>query len=130
MSLAAYPRRSYPKQKRLMTISLWALFALVTAAVAIVDAIVRVRGKRGNPVIAIVELVAAVLLAISLFYTFPGALTSLLFSVVLEVALLLILAIRGSGARRAPTLTIIALVLNTVLALHLIGWLTLPFMGR
>lgn len=113
-----------------MTISLWAVFALVTAAVAVVDGVMRVRGKRGNTAIAIVELVAAALLGVSLFYSFPGVFSSLLFSVVLEAALVLILAIRGRGARRVSTVTIIALVLNSVLLLHLLGWLTLPFMDN
>ena len=113
-----------------MTFSLWTIFALITAAVALYDGIVRVRGKRGNAVVAIIEIIAAVLLAVSLFNVLPGEWSTLVFSLVLEVGLVVILVLRGSGARRVSTVTIIALILNSVLALHLLGWLTLPFMGK
>jgi len=111
-----------------VSLSLLLILALVTAALALIDGIARVQGKRGNNVVAIVEVAAAALLGISIFVPLPSPLSMQLFSIILEVALILILVVRG-GSRRVSTLTIIALVLNTVLVLQLLGWLNIPFLS-
>ncbi len=54
----------------------------------------------------------------------PFPLTPLVFSIILEIVLVIALILRGG--RRAWIVTVIALVLNTVLLLRLLGWLTIP----
>ena len=111
-----------------MQLSLLLILALVTALVALYDGVTRVRGKRGTNAVAIVEVAAAALLGVSIFVPLPAPLSMQLFSIVLEVALIVILVIRG-GSRRVATVTIIALILNTVLVLQLLGWLNIPFLS-
>jgi len=111
-----------------MQLSLLLILALVTALVALYDGIIRVRGKRGPNAVAIVEVVAAALLGVSIFVPLPPPLSMQLFSIVLEVALILVLVIR-QASRNIATVTIIALILNTILVLQLLGWLNIPFLS-
>lgn len=100
------------------------ILAILTAAVAIYDGVVRLRGRRVNSVFAVIEIIAGALLALTQFVTLPFPLTALVASIVLEVVLVIVLILRG--ARRTWIATAIALVLNTVLLLRLLGWLTIP----
>ena len=68
----------------------------------------------------------AVLMLISIFFAFPAPLGTLLFAIILEVILLLILLVRGAGAKGVSTITIIALILNTIVVLIALGWLIIP----
>jgi len=111
-----------------MQLSLLLILALVTALVALYDGIIRVRGKRGPNAVAIIEVVAAALLGVSIFVPLPPPLSMQLFSIVLEVALILVLVIR-QASRKIATVTIIALILNTILVLQLLGWLNIPFLS-
>jgi hypothetical protein len=107
-----------------VTVSGLFILALLVAILAIVDGIARVRGRGANSVFAVIEILAGALLALSQFLTMPFPLTPLVFAIVLEIVLVIVLVLRGG--RRAWILTIIALVLNTLLLLHLVGWLTIP----
>jgi len=112
-----------------MTLTFLTILTLVTAAVALYDGIARVRGKRGNSILAIVEIVAAALLAIGVFVSLPSPIGPLLLSIILEVVLVLVLVVRGTGARRVAVVTLAAIILNTVLLLTLLGWLNIPGLG-
>ncbi|MBX3310033.1 MAG: hypothetical protein KF739_06315 [Cryobacterium sp.] len=109
-----------------VTLSWLLIITILAAALALFDGIARMRGRRSNSILAIAELLFALLMLLSLFFAFPAPLGTLLFAIVLEVILLLILLIRGTGARGASTVTIIALILNSIVVLIALGWLTIP----
>jgi len=114
-----------------LTVSLsWLLIiTILAAALALWDGITRMRGRKGNSILAIAELVFAVLMLLSIFIAFPAPLRTFLFAVVLEVILLLILLMRGSGTKKASTVTLVALILNSIVVLIAAGWLTIPGLG-
>ena len=67
-----------------MTLSWLLIITILAAAFAIVDGVRRVRG-RNNSVLAIAELVLAVLMLISVFIAFPAPLSTFLFALALEI---------------------------------------------
>ncbi len=111
-----------------MTIS-WLLIITILAAVfAIVDGIRRVRG-RNNSILAVAELVLAVLMLISVFIAFPAPFSTFIFALALEVVLILLLVLRGGRTGGYASITVIALILNTIVVLIALGWLSIPGLG-
>jgi len=111
----------------MITIDLWFILQLVASGLAVYDAIVRLRGKRGNSILAIAELILGGLLLLSLFVTLPGFVAALPIALLLLVDLLLLIFLRaGRGARGNRTITIIAAVLTAIILLVRAGWLDLP----
>ncbi len=109
-----------------VTLSWLLIITILAAALSLFDGISRLRGRRSNSILAIAELIFAVLMLISIFFLFPAPLGTLLFAIILEVILLLILLVRGAGAKGVSTITIIALVLNSIVVLIALGWLIIP----
>lgn len=107
-----------------VTLSGLFILTIIVAALALYDGIVRLRGRRAGTVFAVVEIIAALLLALTQFFTLPAPLTALVFVIILEVVLVIALVLRGGRYRWV--VTVIALVLNTILLLRLLGWLTIP----
>lgn len=97
-----------------MTVSLLLIITILAAGFSLYDGIVRVRGKRGNSILAIIEIVAAALMLLALFGILTTALGVGILSVILEIVLVLQLIIRGSTRRGGAAITVIALVLNTI----------------
>jgi len=111
----------------MITIDLWFILQLVASGLAVYDAIVRLRGKRGNSILAIAELILGGLLLLSLFVSLPGFVAALPIALLLLVDLLLLIFLRaGRGARGNRTITIIAAVLTAIILLVRAGWLDLP----
>lgn len=69
---------------------------------------------------------AAALLAVGVFVTLPKPIEPFWLLIVLEVVLLLVLLVRGRGARRVSFVTIVALILTTFLLLTALGVLNVP----
>lgn len=113
----------------MITLSWLLIITILAAALSLWDGISRLRGRRSNSILAVAELVFALLMLLSIFFAFPAPLGTLLFSAILEVVLLLILFIRGAGSKGVSTLTIIALILNSIVLLIAAGWLTIPGLG-
>ncbi len=113
----------------MITISWLLIVTILAAALALVDGISRLRGRRSNSILAIAELLFAALMLLSIFFAFPAPLGTFLFAVLLEVVLILILLIRGAGAKGVSAVTVIALILNSVVVLIAAGWLTIPGLG-
>ena len=80
-------------------------------------------------VVAIISLLIAVLMLLSIFIAFPAPLGTFVFAVALEVVLILLLVLRGTRGSGFTTLTLIALILNTVVVLIAAGWLSIPGLG-
>jgi hypothetical protein len=94
--------------------------------VAIVDAIARLRGRRGVGVLAVIELIIGVLMILSLFVVLPGILANNILEIILLIVLILLLIFRGSVRRGFAAITVIALVLDLALLLFGLGWLKIP----
>lgn len=113
-----------------MTLSWLLIVTVLAAALAIVDGIRRVRGHRSNSILAIAELVLAVLMLISVFVAFPAPLGTFLFSLALEIVLIILLVLRSTRGRGGvTTVTVIALILNTIVLFIALGWLSIPGLG-
>jgi hypothetical protein len=107
------------------SLTLFSILVIVTAALAIYDGISRVRGRRASSVVAVVELVFAVLLLLTQFI---GAIAdyTMWISLILEIALVIIVFVRGGRARWAWGVTLAALVLNAIVLFEILGWLNIP----
>lgn len=113
----------------MITLSWLLIITVLAAALALVDGISRLRSRRSNSVLAVAELVFAALMLLAIFLPqwFPAPLGLLLFAILLEVALILVLVVRGRGGTRGGSaIAIIALVLNTIVILIALGWLAIP----
>lgn len=114
----------------MITIDLWFVIQLIASGLAVWDAILRLRGKRGTSALAIAELILGGLLLLSLFVALPSIIAQFPIALLLLIVLLLLIFVRsGRGARGrggAPTITIIAAVLTAIVVLVRVGWLTLP----
>ena len=97
-----------------MTITLLLVITVLAGALSLYDGIVRLRGKRGNSILAIVEIIAAALMLLALFGILTTSIPIGILSLILEIVLILQLVIRGSTRRGGAAITIIALILNTV----------------
>jgi hypothetical protein len=109
-----------------VTINLLFIVTILAGALSLYDGIARVRGRGGSSIIAIAEIVFAALMLVSLFVAFPAPLGLLTWAILLEIALILILVLRGGGRRGVWIVTIIALILNTIVVLVNLGWLHIP----
>ncbi|MCU1579314.1 MAG: hypothetical protein JWP19_1518 [Rhodoglobus sp.] len=111
----------------MVTINLLFIITILAGALSLYDGIARIRGRGSNSILAIAEIVFAALLLVSVFVTFPAPLGLLTWAILLEIALVLVLVLRGGASRRGVwVVTIIALVLNTIVVLVNLGWLHVP----
>jgi hypothetical protein len=105
------------------TLNLYTVLVLVIAILAIIDGIYRTRGRGG--ILPIVTIILAVLLGLSIFIA-GIPLGTLALAILLLIALILVLIFRGSTRRGPVFITVIAIILDAVLILHNLGWLTIP----
>jgi hypothetical protein len=112
---------------RMITLNLLTILIIAVGALAIFDGVTRLRGRRASSILAIVELVFGVLLILTIFVGFPAPFNQLLFSIVLLVAFIIILVLRGGGKGRGwASVTVIATILDLILVLRLLGVLVIP----
>ena len=105
----------------MITLSWMLLLALVGGVAALVDGILRVRGK-GGTVLGIVEIVASALFLLSLFV--PGIpFGSLVLAVVTVIVLIVGLFLRGKSSF---ALTVVALVLLAAWIVLANRWVIIP----
>lgn len=98
----------------------WLLLILAAAVVfAIIDAVLRIRG-RGTSVLAIIELIIAILLALSWFVDIPIG------RFALAVALLVVLIVQLILNRARYGITIAAVVLTGLFVILAQGWIVIP----
>lgn len=110
----------------MVTLNLLFIVTLLAGALSLYDGIARVRGHRANSILAIAEIVFAVLLLVSLFVAFPAPLSLLTWAILLLIVHIITLILRGSGRRGVWVVTIIAAVLTAIVVLVGLGWLHIP----
>ena len=107
----------------MVTLSWLLLIGLVGAVLALIDGIIRVRG-RGTAILAVVEIIVAALFILSFFVPVPFG--SLVLAIVTLVVLILQLVLRGSTRRSGVGLTVIAIVLVLIWIVLAQGWIVIP----
>lgn len=108
----------------LPAISILTLIFIIGAVVALIDGIIRARG-RGNTVLAVIEIIVAALMLLSLFVAIPFG--TIVLAIVLLVVLVLQLVLRGSVRRGGGvSLTIIALIATAVWLVLAFDWIRIP----
>jgi hypothetical protein len=112
----------------MITIDVLLVLTLAAAVLAIVDAIVRLRGRGSSTVLAVIELAGGALLLVTLFPSLaafvPVPLSRGVLALVIAAVSAVLLFARGRGGSR--TLTVVTLVLSIVVALFAFGWLRIP----
>lgn len=94
-----------------MVFSWLTIILFATGALAVIDGIIRVRG-RGTPILAVLEIIAGALVILSFFVNVPIAIVTL--AIILGIILLLQLVLRGTTRRAGIGLTVVALVLDII----------------
>jgi hypothetical protein len=109
------------------TFTLLSVLLFITAILAIIDAVARLRGRRGVGALAVIELIVAILLILTQFVVITGFLGSAkIIEIILGVVLLLLLIFRGGTRRGFIAITLVALILDIALLLFTLGWLHIP----
>jgi len=106
-----------------VTLSWLLLIGLVGGVLALVDGIIRARG-RGTAIVAIVEIIVAALFILSFFVAVPWG--SLILAIVLLIVLIIQLVLRGSTWRSGITITVIAIILILIWIVLSQGWIVIP----
>ena len=110
----------------MVTINLLFIITVLAGVLGLVDGITRVRRRGASTIIAVAEIVFGALLLVSLFIAFPAPLTTLTWAILLLIALLIALFVRGGVRRGGFVITIVAIVLDAIVILVALGWLHVP----
>jgi hypothetical protein len=107
-----------------ITLTWLLVLALIGGALALIDGIIRVRG-RGTAIVAVIEIIVAALFLISLFVAgIPFGTTVL--AIVLLIVLVVQLVLRGSTRRSGVTITIVSIILIAIWLVLALGWVHIP----
>ena len=107
----------------MITLSWLLLIGLIGGVLALIDGILRVRG-RGTAIVAVIEIIVAALFILSFFVNVPWG--SLILAVVLLIVLIVQLVLRGSTYRSGVTVTVLAMVLIAIWIVLAQGWIVIP----
>ncbi|MFC5501352.1 hypothetical protein ACFPJ4_03745 [Lysinimonas soli] len=108
----------------MITLSWLLLIALAGGALALIDGIIRVRG-RGTAILAVIQIIVAALFLLAFFVTaIPFG--PLVLAVVTLVVLVLQLVLRGSTRRSGVTITVAAIVIIAIWIVLAQHWLVIP----
>ena len=108
----------------MVTFSLFLLVGLIGGALALIDGILRVRG-RGTAIVAVIEIIVSALFLISLFVAgIPFG--SVVLAIATMVVLVVQLVVRGSTRRSGVTITVVALVVLALWVILANHWLVIP----
>jgi hypothetical protein len=106
-----------------VTLSWLLVIGLVGAILALIDGIIRVRG-RGTAILAVIEIIVAALFILSFFVDVPFG--GLILAIATLIVLVLQLVLRGSTRRSGVGLTVIAIVLVLIWIVLEQHWLVIP----
>ncbi|HTL40067.1 MAG TPA: hypothetical protein VL294_01180 [Pseudolysinimonas sp.] len=107
----------------MITLSWLLVIGLVGAILALIDGIIRVRG-RGTAILAVIEIIVAALFILSFFVSVPFG--GLILAIATLIVLILQLVLRGSTRRSGVGLTVIAIVLVLIWIVLEQGWIVIP----
>ncbi len=108
------------------TLSLFTILIILIGVLAIVDGVTRLRGRRVNSILAIVEIVLAVLLLLAVFFALV-LIPVLWIAIALEVVLIVLIVTRGTGRGRGYLgITAVVAILNLVYILALLNVIAIP----
>jgi hypothetical protein len=110
------------------TLNLLTVVTVLAAVFALLDGANRTRTRRGNSLLAFIEIVLAGLMLISIFVMIPTLPNgTFLFALLLLITLVLIVLLPSRrGTPGATRTSIIAIVLSAVVVLVALGWLNIP----
>ena len=100
-----------------------AIILFAAAALAVIDGVIRVRG-RGTPILAVIEIIVGALVILSFFINVPVAIITLV--IILGIVLVLQLVLRGTTRRGGVGITVVSLVLAVIYLVLALGWLHIP----
>jgi hypothetical protein len=106
-----------------ITLSWLLIIGLLGGVLALIDGIIRVRG-RGTAIVAVIEIIVAALFILSFFVVVPFG--SLVLAIALLIVLIVQLVLRGSTRRSGVTITVIAIVLTLIWLILAQGWIVIP----
>ena len=107
----------------MITLSWLLVIGLLGAILALIDGIIRVRG-RGVAIVAVIEIIVAALFILSFFIAVPFG--SLVLAIVTLIVLVVQLVVRGSTRRSGVGLTVVAIVLVLIWLVLAQGWIVIP----
>jgi hypothetical protein len=103
-----------------VTLNLFNILLILFSVLALIDGIVRIRGRRVSTVLAILEIVLAALIILTFF--FSPFVPLLWLAIALEVVLIIVIVTRGSGRGRGWLgLTCAAALAGLFVILNLLG---------
>ena len=120
------PRWGHPApdgRTPVITLSWLLVIGLIGAILALVDGIIRVRG-RGVAIVAILEIIVAALFILSFFVAVPWG--GFVLAIVTLIILVVQLIVRGSTRRSGVGLTIVAIVFVLAWLVLSQGWIVIP----
>jgi len=106
-----------------ITLSWLLIIGLLGGILALIDGIIRVRG-RGTAIVAVIEIIVAALFILSFFVAVPFG--SLILGIVLLIVLIVQLVLRGSTWRGGVTITVVAIILTLIWLVLAQGWIVIP----
>ena len=108
------------------TFTLLSILVIVIGALAIFDGVSRIRGRRVNSILAIVEIILGALFL--LFILFNVLLIPILWlAIALEVVVIILIVTRGTGRGRGYIgVSAVVALLNLVYILGLLGVINIP----
>jgi hypothetical protein len=106
-----------------VTLSWLLVIGLAGAILALIDGIIRVRG-RGTAILAVIEIIVAALFILSFFVAVPFG--GLILAIATLIVLILQLVLRGSTRRSGVGLTVVAIVLVLIWIVLAQGWIVIP----
>ena len=107
----------------MITLSWLLIIGLLGGILALIDGIIRVRG-RGTAIVAVIEIIVAALFILSFFVAVPFG--SLILAIVLLIVLIVQLVLRGSTWRGGVTITVVAIILTLIWLVLAQGWIIIP----
>lgn len=108
------------------TLTILSILILLIGILAIVDGVSRLRGRRVNSVLAIVEIILGIFLLLAVF--FSVILIPVLFiAIALEIVAIVLIVTRGTGRGSGWLgITAVVAILNLIYILHLLGVISIP----
>lgn len=108
------------------TFTLLSVLIILIGVLAIFDGVSRIRGRRVNSVLAIVEIILGVLFLLFIFFNL-SVIPILWVAIALEIVVIVLIVTRGTGRGRGYIgLSAVVAILNLIYILHLLGVIAIP----